>query len=77
MAQAIQIEKKILLLVEGKDPRNFFEALIAQLSIENIQIQDCGCVDELRGFLLGFVNMPNFHEIVRSIGIVRDAESSA
>ncbi len=77
MTKAIQIEKKILLLVEGKDPRNFFEAFIEHLSLENIQIQDFGGVDELRGFLLGFVNMPNFHEIVRSIGIVRDAESSA
>ena len=77
MAQARQIESKIQLLVEGKDQLNFFEKLIEQLLFENIQIQDFGGVNELRGFLLGFVNMPNFHEFVRSIGIVRDAETSA
>ncbi len=77
MAQAKQIESKIQLLVEGKDHLNFFEALIEHLSLENVQIQDFGGVNELRSFLPALVNMPNFHEIVESIGIVRDAESSS
>ncbi len=77
MAIAKQIESKIQLLVEGKDQLNFFEALIEHLSFPNIQIQDFGGVDELRSFLLALVNMPHFHEIVESIGIVRDAERSA
>ena len=77
MAIARQIQSKIQLLVEGKDQLNFFEKLIEHLSLKNIQVQDFGGVDELRGFLPGFVTMPNFRELVRSIGIVRDAESSA
>ncbi len=75
MAIARRIESKIQLLVEGKDQLNFFEALIEHLSLENVQIQDFGGVDELRSFLPALVNMPNFHEIVESIGIVRDVDS--
>ena len=67
----------IQLLVEGNDQRNFFEAFIEHLSLDNIQIQNFGGVNELRGFLLVLVNAPGFREIVQSVGIVRDAETSA
>ena len=71
-----QLILPIQLLVEGNDQRNFFGALIKQLSLSNIQIQNFGGVDELRGFLQAFVNMPNF-STVKSLGIVRDAEKNA
>lgn len=77
MPKAIQIESAIQLLVEGNDQRNFFEAFISHLSLENIQVQDFGGVSQLRGFLLALADAPNFHEIVQSVGIVRDAETSA
>lgn len=77
MPRAIQIESAIQLLVEGNDQRNFFEAFIEHLALENIQVQNFGGVDELRGFLLALVDAPNFHETVQSLGIVRDAETSA
>ena len=76
MAKAIQIESAVQLLVEGNDPRNFFEAFIEHLSLANIQIQNFGGVYELRGFLRALVNAPDF-QTVQSIGIVRDAETSA
>ena len=76
MAKATQIESAIQLLVEGKDPYNFFEAFITHLSLANIQIQNFGGVNELRGFLRAFVNSPDF-QTVQSLGIVRDAEKSA
>ena len=76
MAKAIQIESAIQLLVEGNDPRNFFEAFVEHLSLANIQIQNFGGVYELRGFLRALVNAPDF-QTVQSIGIVRDAETSA
>ena len=76
MPKAIQIEAAVQLLVEGNDQRNFFEAFISHLSLENIQVQNFGGVDELRGFLLALVDTPNFHGTVQSIGIVRDAETS-
>ncbi|MDE0683429.1 MAG: hypothetical protein OXI63_10980 [Candidatus Poribacteria bacterium] len=71
-----EIKSEIQLLVEGNDQRNFFEAFIDHLSLENIQIQNFGGVNELRNFLPAFVNMPNFQS-VQSLGIVRDAETSA
>ena len=71
-----EIRSEIQLLIEGNDQRNFFEAFIEHLSLENIQIQNFGGVNELRNFLPAFVNMPNF-QIVQSFGIVRDAETSA
>ena len=76
MPRAEEIKSEIQLLVEGNDQRNFFEAFIDHLSLKNIQIQNFGGVNELRNFLLAFVNMPNF-QTVQSIGIVRDAEKSA
>ena len=76
MPRAKGIESKNQLLVEGNDQRNFFRAFVKHRSIENIQIQNFGGVNELSDFLLAFVKMPDFHT-VQSIGIVRDAEMSA
>ena len=67
------IEYPVQLLVEGNDPRNFFEKFIAYLDLAGIQVQNFGGVDELTRFLKGFVVAPGFGR-VRSIGIVRDAE---
>ena len=68
----IEIRGRIQLLVEGKDAENFFEKLALRLSLQEVQVQDSGGVDQFRGFLAAFVVAPNFG-IVRSIGIVRDA----
>ena len=76
MPRAEEIKSAIQLLVEGNDSRNFFEAFIEHLSLANIQIQNFGGVYELRGFLRALVNAPGF-QTVQSIGIVRDAETSA
>ncbi len=74
-ARTTKIEKNIQLLVEGNDHKNFFEAFLKHLSLTNVQIQDFGGVDELRGFLLAIVKTPEFDK-VQSVGIVRDAEES-
>ena len=70
------IESETQILVEGNDQRNFFEAFIAHLSLTNIQIQNFGGVGQLRDFLEGLVDVTGF-QAVKSIGIVRDAETSA
>lgn len=79
--EEIRIESAIQLLVEGNDERNFFEALIEhhskKLSIEDIQIQNFKGGTQFNTFLRLLVNSAGFHEKVRSIGIVRDAEDSA
>ena len=45
MPRAEEIKSEIQLLVEGNDQRNFFEAFIDHLSLENIQIQNFGGVE--------------------------------
>lgn len=77
MPEIAEITSPIQLLVEGNDQRNFFEAFIEHLSLADIQIQNFGGVNELRAFLLALVNAPGFRDIVQSVGIVRDAETSA
>ena len=70
------IESEIQILVEGNDQRNFFEAFIDHLSLANIQIHNFGGVGQLRDFLEGLVDATGF-QAVKSVGIVRDAETSA
>lgn len=71
------ITKEALLLVEGKDPLNFFEALCNHLSLSRqLQIMNFGGVGELRGFLAGLRGRSGFRN-VKSIGIIRDAEKDA
>ena len=67
------IDQPVQLLVEGKDPQNFFQKFIEHLELADTQVQDFRGVDQLRGFLEGFVVARGFGH-VRSIGIVRDAE---
>ena len=69
----ITIDRPVQLLVEGKDPQNFFQKFIEHLELAGTQVQDFRGVDELKGFLEGFVVAPEFGQ-VKSIGIVRDAE---
>lgn len=77
MARPKEIKSRVQLLVEGNDQRNFFEAFIEHLSLADIQIQNFGGINDLRAFLLALINAPGFREIVQSVGIVRDAETSA
>ncbi len=51
MPKPKQPTKAIQLLVEGKDQGNFFDELVNHLKIEDLQIQDFGGVNELKGFL--------------------------
>jgi hypothetical protein len=67
-------ERKVL-VVEGKDDRNFFEALIGNLSLSNIQIKDIGGKTQLNARLKALKNTSGFSE-VESIGVVRDANNN-
>ena len=76
MVRPTTINKRIQLLVEGNDLRNFFEALMKHLSRSGVQILNFGGVRDLPEFLSAFATESNF-PMVRSIGIVRDAEGPA
>ena len=51
MPATTQIKSSIQLLVEGKDPRDFFEKLVDHLQLANVQVQNFGGNSELRNFL--------------------------
>ena len=72
----IEIRSSVQLLVEGKDAENFFKKLVLRLSLPEVEVQNFGGVNQLRSYLAAFAVAPNFG-VVRSIGIVRDAEQSA
>ena len=76
MAKPDSVVLRVQLLVEGNDQVNFFEAFADHLSLNYIQFQNYGGVQELRAFLPALASMSSFHS-VKSMGIVRDAEKSA
>ncbi|MEM7794790.1 MAG: DUF3226 domain-containing protein [Cyanobacteria bacterium P01_C01_bin.118] len=71
-----EINQPKLLLVEGLDDHAFFKALFNHLNISDIQVQKFDGNEKLRLFLGVLINAPNF-ELVKSIGIVRDAEQNS
>ena len=69
------VESK-LLLVEGRDEENFFEAFLRHLGISGIQVLSYRGKNNLGNRLEVYVDVPSFAQI-QSIGIVRDADGSA
>jgi hypothetical protein len=63
------------LVVEGRDAEGFFRALLRELGLSGIQVQNFGGIGELADFLKALRNTPDFGRIVASLGIVRDAET--
>ncbi len=74
MLEPIPITEPKQLAVEGRDAVIFFEALLREMDLAEIQLQNFGGVDELRGFLRGLQRRSGFAQMVVSVGIVRDAE---
>lgn len=73
---AIRISKRLQLLVEGNDQRNFAEALLARLGRGDIEVQNFGGITELGEFLAALQGAASF-DMVEAIGILRDAEGVA
>ncbi|MDP8240766.1 MAG: hypothetical protein P9X24_16890 [Candidatus Hatepunaea meridiana] len=63
-----------LLIVEGKDEENFFNALLKESNISGIQILSIGGKEKIHKNLSMLSVSPGFPDIV-SIGIVRDADT--
>lgn len=65
------------LLVEGNDPRNFFQAFIQQRYLDyKLQVRNYGGISKLRIIWGGLVKSPDFGS-VKNLGLVRDAERCA
>lgn len=71
--KTFNITEKQLLLVEGKDEYNFFEALLAYENIQGVQKIDIGGKDKFPKHFPLLVKTYNFDQVL-SIGLVRDAE---
>ena len=72
-----KIETSKLVVVEGKDDLNFFQALLAHLSVDDdVDIRPYDGTGELKRYLRTLVTASGF-ENVRSLGIVRDANGCA
>lgn len=73
----IIIEKDILLLVEGRDEVEFFEALLNYVGVVNIvQIINIGGKDNFKNEFPALLLSPNFSD-VRKYAIIRDADDNA
>jgi hypothetical protein len=69
-----KIEKENVLVVEGKDEKNFFEALLKKLDIHDVQIIDAGGKDNFKNKFSAYMQSENALNIIKNIGFVRDAE---
>ena len=77
-ARNMQPGKPVQLLVEGNDMKNFLEAFSDYLERgTEVEIRNFGGGGDMAGYLGALANTPGFDQIVRSIGIVRDAERNA
>lgn len=75
--EKIEIKKEKLLLVEGNDDHNFFQKLMQEIKIENIQTISLGGKNNFRTpNFKSVINTPGFRE-VKSLGIVQDADEDA
>ena len=75
MPEYHEVTKPKQLLVEGKDALNLFTAMLKNLEIPSIQVQDFGGINELNPFLQAFSKSSGFKKNVTSVGIIRDAET--
>lgn len=72
----ITIEKPALLLVEGKDEVNFFNALLDDCKIPEVQIIEVGGKDKFKLEFPALLNLDGFSK-VKSYAIIRDADNDA
>jgi hypothetical protein len=72
------ITQSKVLLVEGRTPLHFFDAILKHLGLrDHIEIHDFGSVNNLRNALRALAISSGFRTQVKSLGVVRDAESDA
>jgi hypothetical protein len=69
-----KVSKSQVIIVEGKEDELFFDALIKNLALSDIQVLPIGGKTELRKYLKALIRVSGFDE-VRSLGIARDANS--
>ncbi len=69
----MEINKKKIIGVEGKDEINFFEALFKSLNIRDIQLINFGGKDNFNNKIKQIVKLANFKDVTH-FGLIRDAD---
>ncbi len=72
-----KFEKPFLLAVEGRDEREFFDALLKYLGLGGVQLWEVGGKSKFGTFLKSIRTTPGYDDQanhVRAIGIIRDAD---
>jgi hypothetical protein len=73
----LEPQKPILLLVEGEDDKAFFEALIEDMALEDVQVEQLNGKDRWRDKVKNIKELEEFGKYVKSLGLVRDADTNA
>src|SRR2546423_15053868 len=71
-----EINKRKLLLGEGIDEVNFFNALLNHLGIIDIQVEQYGGRTRFRPVLAALVRQRTFRDLI-SLGVTRDADNDS
>ena len=75
-AKPHRITEEKLLMVEGKDEKNFFQTFLDKKGIKEVQVIPVGGKDNFSNNLPEIVKLPEF-ESLKSLAIIRDADKSA
>ena len=67
------LQKKLLILVEGKDEIKFFEALAKYLALSSFEVRECGGKDNFTNTITAVSKATGF-DSVEKILLVRDAD---
>ena len=76
MPDTITISKKKVLVVEGQDERNFFEALLEHMGITDYEIHSVDGKDKFKNVLPALVRTTGFSD-VEVLAVIRDADEDA
>jgi hypothetical protein len=72
----LEITKPKVIVAEGRDEENFFEAIIEHIPLVGIQVIGVGGKTMIKQNLKGITSLPYFKDIVTSVGVVRDADNN-
>ena len=70
------IRERNLIAVEGKDEKNFTEALLIHLNVKSVQVIDIGGKDNFKNRIPALTLTRGFDRVVK-FGIVRDADNDS
>ena len=69
------VTQPLVLIVEGDDDKNFFEALARHLGLTSVQVLPADGKDNLRPHIAAVAKMPGFLSTARALGVARDADT--